>query len=90
MIRALREGRALVRSGTLGARAILSVVRQTLRREARPDAVDYLALVDSTTLEPIERLDRAGGFILGAIRIGRTRLIDNLLVKPPLRRAGGG
>ena len=89
MIHALREGRALVRSGTHDARSILSLVRQTLRREARPDAVDYLALVDPTTLESIGRLDRAGGFLIGAVRIGKTRLIDNLFVRPPLRRAGG-
>jgi len=89
MIHAMREGRALVRSGTHDARAILSLVRQTLRREARPDAVDYLALVDPTTVEPISRLDRAGGFLIAAIRIGKTRLIDNLFLKPPIRRAGG-
>jgi len=89
MIRAMREGRALVRSGTHAASAILSLVRQTLRREARPDAVDYLALVDPMTLEPISRLDRAGGFLIAAIRIGKTRLIDNLFLRPPARRAGG-
>lgn len=88
-IRAMREGRGLVRSGTHEARSILSLVRQTLRREARPDAVDYLALVDPTTLEPISRLDRVGGFLIAAIRIGKTRLIDNLFLRPPVRRAGG-
>ncbi|TMQ60670.1 MAG: pantoate--beta-alanine ligase [Candidatus Eisenbacteria bacterium] len=89
MIRAMREGRALARSGTHDARPILTRVRRTLRREARPDSVDYLALVDPVTLEPIPKLERGGGFLIGAIRIGKTRLIDNLFVRPPLRRAGG-
>ena len=87
MIRAMREGRAVARTGVLDARKILSRVRQVLRREARPDRVDYLALVDSTTLLPLSRLDRSGGFLIGAIRIGRTRLIDNLFLRP---RAGVG
>jgi pantothenate synthetase len=64
------------------ARPILARVRGTLRREAHPDRVDYLALVDPTTLLPLRRLDRAGGFLIGAIHIGKTRLIDNLYVRP--------
>jgi len=89
MIRAIREGRASVREGVLDARKILARVQQILRREARPDRVDYLALVDSTTLLPLKGLDRSGGFLIGAIRIGRTRLIDNLYLKPPVRRGKG-
>jgi pantoate--beta-alanine ligase len=85
MIRAMREGRALARSGVLDARSILSRVRRVLRREARPDHVDYLALVDPTTLAPLPRLDDGGGFLIGAIHIGKTRLIDNLYVRPLAR-----
>jgi len=51
--------------------------------------VDYLALVDSATLLPIARLDKSGGFLVAAIRIGRTRLIDNLFVKPRTRAGRG-
>jgi pantoate--beta-alanine ligase len=42
--------------------------------------IDYLAVCDPDTLEPLKQVrDRA--VLLGAIRIGRIRLIDNLLVK---------
>ena len=85
LIRAMREGRALVRSGVLDSRRILARVRQVLRREARPDRVDYLALVDPTTLQPLTRLDRGGGFLIGAILVGKTRLIDNLYIRPRAR-----
>jgi len=78
LIRAMREGRALARSGVTEARRILARVRAVLRREAAPDRVDYLALVDPSTLLPVTRVDRGGAFLLGAIRIGKTRLIDNL------------
>ncbi len=78
LIRAMREGRALARTGVTEARRILSRVRSTLRREAKPDPVDYLALVDPATLLPVTQVGSGGAFLIGAIRIGKTRLIDNL------------
>jgi pantoate--beta-alanine ligase len=41
--------------------------------------IDYVALVDAATLEPQERLHGRVA-ILVAVWVGRTRLIDNLLV----------
>ena len=89
LIRAMREGKALARSGVLSARTILARVRGVLRREARPDGIDYVALVDPATLAPLPRLDRGGGFLIGAIHIGKTRLIDNLYVRGPSRGTKG-
>ena len=87
LIRALRAGRAAARTGGSAAGPILRAARATLMREARPDGVDYLALVDPITFEPQRR--RAGqGLLIAAIRIGRTRLIDNLDVPAPRGRAG--
>ena len=48
--------------------------------------MDYLALVAPATLLPVARVDRGGAFLLGAIRIGKTRLIDNLYFRA---RPGG-
>jgi pantoate--beta-alanine ligase len=54
-------------------------------------SIDYLALVDADTLEPLAALDRPGR-VLGAARLGAVRLIDNvaafpqgLPTTPPLR-----
>jgi len=88
VIRALREGRAAARAGARDARGILSAARRVLRRDARPDAVDYLALVDRADLTPLRRLDRPA-LLITAVRIGRTRLIDNLELAPPRVRGGG-
>ena len=79
--RALQAAATAARAGERTATRITAAAYATLRREARPDAVDYLALVEPTTFAPVRRLDRRG-LLIAAIRIGRTRLIDNRFVTP--------
>ncbi len=86
LIHSLRAGRAAAKAGAREGAAILRVARATLTREARPDRVDYLAIVDPRTFEPLRRLTRRG-LLIAAVRIGRTRLIDNLIVPAPRRRS---
>ncbi|WP_019054475.1 pantoate--beta-alanine ligase [Sphingobium xenophagum] len=45
------------------------------------DPVDYVMLCDAVTLEPMHVLDRPAR-LLGAAKLGRTRLIDNIAVDP--------
>jgi len=45
------------------------------------DPVDYVTLCDAATLESMKVLDRPAR-LLGAARLGRTRLIDNIAVDP--------
>lgn len=74
----LRAARARIRSGERRSAPILSSMRRQLGRQ--PDVrVDYVALVDAGTLEPLVRL-RGKIAMLIAAWLGRTRLIDNLLV----------
>jgi len=42
--------------------------------------IDYLAVCDPSTLEPLTSIERQA-VLLGAIRIGSVRLIDNVLVE---------
>jgi len=75
--RALEAARAAILSGaTIGE--VLDEAQQTLR-EAGFSRVDYFALVDAATLEP---LNAAGGDMrmIAAAVIGTTRLIDNIAV----------
>jgi pantoate--beta-alanine ligase len=45
------------------------------------DPIDYVSLCDAVTLEPMQALDRPAR-LLGAAKLGRTRLIDNIAVEP--------
>ncbi|BAV65250.1 pantoate--beta-alanine ligase [Sphingobium cloacae] len=45
------------------------------------DPIDYVTLCDAVTLEPMTVLDRPAR-LLGAAKMGRTRLIDNIAVDP--------
>ena len=43
--------------------------------------IDYIALADPATLQPVEQLDRPVVALIAA-RVGTTRLIDNRLLSP--------
>lgn len=79
--RALKAARQRARKGGT-IRSILAEARKTLQKEAKPDKIDYLAIVDPRTFEPIDRMD-SRGLLIAAVRIGRTRLIDNMSLSAP-------
>jgi pantoate--beta-alanine ligase len=76
--RALRAGEEALRHDVEDVEAV-----ETLMRRVAADVpgveVDYLALVDPETFERPADFDR-DLLLAGAVRIGRTRLIDNIRV----------
>jgi pantoate--beta-alanine ligase len=69
----------LVNRGERDGKTIVRRMRAAI--ESAPDArVDYVALVDPETLEPVERIEGPALAAL-AVRIGATRLIDNRLLR---------
>ncbi|HZS11156.1 MAG TPA: pantoate--beta-alanine ligase, partial [Nitrospirales bacterium] len=79
LYRALMAGRAAIRAGARDRATVERIMRAALRRE-RSMRLDYLAVCDAETLEPAKRV-RGTLVLLGAARLGRIRLIDNLTVK---------
>ena len=76
--RALREAHTRIQSGERRAPRLISQIRQIIRR-AISARIEYVTIVDAKTLQPLARLQERIAILL-AVRIGRTRLIDNLLV----------
>jgi pantoate--beta-alanine ligase len=76
---ALRAGQAAVRAGIRSDSRITQVMRDRIATEPLA-RIEYLSVCDPRTLEPLSRITRAA-VLLGAIRLGRVRLIDNLLVR---------
>jgi pantoate--beta-alanine ligase len=77
--RALRDAETLIASGERRAAAVCDRVRATLAEEPRL-AIDYVAAVDADNFQPIETLARNVVLPI-AVRIGGTRLIDNLRLR---------
>lgn len=77
--RALGEAAAAIARGGDVAAALAAATARLA--EAGFGPIDYVALVDAASLEPIDRLDGPARLIAAA-RLGRTRLIDNLAVAP--------
>ena len=78
---ALQAGRQMILGGMSDVAAIERIMRQTIEQAAAIHA-EYLAVCDPDSLEPLPAVaDRA--VLLGAVRIGSIRLIDNLLVNMP-------
>ena len=77
----LQAGKQMIKGGMSDVVAIERIMRQTIQ-QAPTIQIEYLAVCDQDSLEPLSIVaDRA--VLLGAVRIGSIRLIDNLLVKMP-------
>lgn len=77
--RALEAGRKAVERGVKDAASVQTIMRKLLAGEPAV-RIDYLAVCDPATLEPLTTIGRQA-VLLGAIRIGSVRLIDNVSVK---------
>ncbi|OLE16500.1 MAG: hypothetical protein AUG83_02810 [Acidobacteria bacterium 13_1_20CM_4_57_11] len=80
--RALEAARDELATGVRDALQLQSSVRRKLDSE-RLARVDYAEVVDAETLEPVVRV-RKPCYVLLAVFVGKTRLIDNLYIEPKL------
>lgn len=78
LIRALERGKELIEKGESDAAKVAKEVRKIMDR-CRSVRVEYAAVVNPETLEPIREI-KGKILLAAAARIGKTRLIDNLLV----------
>jgi pantoate--beta-alanine ligase len=78
--RALNAAREELVAGERDVVRLQSKMRQLLDAEPRVK-IDYVEVVDADSFEPVARVARAS-YILLAVYLGKTRLIDNMLVEP--------
>lgn len=85
LYKALSGGARAIRAGMKNAAEIRALMQETVERQT-PATVDYLVACDPATLEPWNGTN-SRVVLLGAIRLGSVRLIDNLVVTAPKRAA---
>ena len=79
---ALSEGERCIKAGERNGRRVQPSMARILAQHPGV-SVDYLVVCDAQTLEPLKRIE-GPVVLLGAIRLGSVRLIDNLLVRAPV------
>jgi pantoate--beta-alanine ligase len=84
LYKSLQTGAEAIRNGTTDASAVQSAMAAVVRQEPAL-TVDYLSVCDPLTLEPLSSVT-SKAVLLGAVRLGFIRLIDNLMVTMPAGR----
>lgn len=77
---ALEAAKKELEAGVRDSLHLQSVLRDTLKKEQLA-AVDYAEIMDAASFEPLVRVSKPC-YVLLAVFIGKTRLIDNMLVEP--------
>ena len=75
----MTQAKRAYKDGERSAAKIADVVRSTVETEPRA-RLDYVAIADAETLEPLERIDERPTLLAVAAYIGKTRLIDNTIL----------
>ena len=80
LYRALRAAESEIASGVRDSLQLQLAMNKLFAAEPRAH-LDYAEIVDAETFEPMLRVSRYA-YVLLAVRIGKTRLIDNMLIEP--------
>ncbi len=79
IFRSLKDAKIAVREGERNASILAQIVSERINSEPLAN-LDYVAVVDAETLEPVEKVDDREILIAVAVRFGKTRLIDNTIL----------
>jgi pantoate--beta-alanine ligase len=77
--RALKQAKTVFKEGERSASRLADIIRSTIGSETRA-RLDYDSVSDAETLEPVERIDERPTLVAVAAYIGKTRLIDNMIL----------
>jgi pantoate--beta-alanine ligase len=77
--RGLKDAKLAFKNGERNAANLAEIVEKTIATEELAK-IDYISVVDRNTLEPVEKIEDNETLICAAIRFGKVRLIDNLVL----------
>jgi pantoate--beta-alanine ligase len=77
--RGLKSAKEVFKKGERHGAKLEEIVRTTIETEPRV-RVDYVSVVDADTLEHLDKLDERPVLIAVAAYVGKTRLIDNIML----------
>ncbi len=76
----LKKAQELVENGVKDTAGIIDMATKMIRSHPETE-IDYIAICDPETLDDMETIDRPARMAL-AVKVGKARLIDNILLKP--------
>ena len=79
LLRSLKEAKLAYKNGERNALKLTEIVQRILAEEPAAQ-VDYIAVVDRDSLEPIEKVGDREMLIAAAVSFGNVRLIDNVIL----------
>ncbi|HKP71329.1 MAG TPA: pantoate--beta-alanine ligase [Pyrinomonadaceae bacterium] len=88
LYRALSHAEAAYAEGERSGKRLSDIVRADIEAEPRAQ-LDYVSVNDADTLERLDRLDDRPVLIAVAARLGKTRLIDNIVLNRQKNGATG-
>jgi len=80
LYKSLQKAKDLIKSGVQDAATIIDEAKELIQSYPETD-IDYIAICDTETLVDIQVIDRPVQMVL-AVRVGKARLIDNMLLNP--------
>ncbi|MBC7189816.1 pantoate--beta-alanine ligase [Candidatus Aerophobetes bacterium] len=76
--RSLLRAKRAIEDGEEDASAVITLMKDLIEEESLAK-IDYIALVNPETLEPVKKI-KGRVLVALAVRIGKTRLIDNMVI----------
>ena len=84
LYQSLIRAKRMIKKGERSSKKIVSAMRQMITAKKTAD-IDYISCVGLNNLEPLSRI-QGRALIALAVFIGKTRLIDNIIVNPIRRK----
>jgi pantoate--beta-alanine ligase len=79
----LREAKVLIKGGSKDPRCIVSAIKKKIRRK-KTAKIEYISIVDLDNLAPVKKI--CGRVLIAlAVRFGKARLIDNIIINSNIK-----